>query len=130
MAASPSFGERNCILAVLVIFCFGSLAMCKEKKENMHISIGQAVEKANTKAIQLGYDVSTMTVSADENNAKWRQFTGRVNLRAHLPDISKQITGKEYFAVYYRPKIEQLGGDLWIFINRNNGEVLGIWRGK
>ncbi len=118
-------------IGVIVIICIGSTVMCKAKNEKMNISIQQAIEKANIKAKQLGYNLSSMTVIGDVDNTKWKHFAGRIDLVTHFPALAEQIKGKEYFAIYYQPNnVEQFGGDLWIFTDRHTGEILGVWQGK
>jgi hypothetical protein len=37
---------------------------------------------------------------------------------------------KKYWAIYYVPTAMGKGGDAWVFIDRNNGEVIGVILGK
>lgn len=44
--------------------------------------------------------------------------------------LLKDLDGRDYWAVYYSLLKMGLGGDLWIFVDRNSGEVIKVIRGE
>lgn len=40
------------------------------------------------------------------------------------------LPGKNYQAVYLGPKRLQAGGDMWVFVDRESGEVIDVVGGK
>ena len=93
----------------------------------------KVIEIAKKAARDLGFDLKKMTMEADENNTKWKkEFPSLENAPGH---IGKKVKDKKYWAVYFEPfppsdpNTVQLGGDLWVFIDANTGEVLTYWKG-
>jgi len=74
-----------------------------------------------------------MSMSFDAYNLAWqRHMRENAGLNGML-DIETKLQhrkSQDYWAVYYGPLKEQLGGDLWVFVDRQTGEVLGTIRGK
>ena len=83
---------------------------------------------ADAEAQRLGYDIERMSVSFDYYNSLWTDHykavadTPHSNLRA--------LEGRDFFAVYYGPLKKQLGGDLWVFVERLTGEIITTIQGK
>ena len=76
---------------------------------------------ADAKAKELGYDIEQMSVSFDTYNSEWNdylKFLGKTDR-----DIDERLN-QPYLAVYYAPLKMMLGGDLWVFIDRNTGEPI------
>jgi hypothetical protein len=86
---------------------------------------------ADQEAKRLGYDVEQMSVSFDVYNSQWRDYLKSLEGAGGMPDIEAKLKDREPLAVYYAPmKRFQLGGDLWIFIDWNTGEVIETIRGE
>ncbi|MFA5164181.1 MAG: hypothetical protein WC481_01265 [Candidatus Omnitrophota bacterium] len=81
---------------------------------------------ANKEAARLGYDIESMDVYLDRYNAEWNKLIS--NNPSYLdcnPGLRDKLRSG-YWAVYYSPKRSfRKGGDLWIFINPNTGEIIG-----
>ena len=85
---------------------------------------------ADQEAKKIGYDVGQMGVSLDIYNSTWRDYLKTSERSGAIQEIEGKLNDRHYWAVYYSPLKEQLGGDLFVFIDRNTREVLGILRGK
>ena len=90
------------------------------------------VEVANKTAQELGYKLSEMTISIDENNSAWNNHISKVPFfeSEFGQDVKKKLDNKKYWAVYYQPKRTQLGGDLFVFIDKETKEVITVIRGQ
>jgi hypothetical protein len=81
-----------------------------------------------------------MTVIYDENNAKLKEHSKRSGVsiynkktdtweKASASTSEKDfpvLLGRNYQAVYFAPKVQQKGGDLWVFIDKITGEII-LW---
>ena len=85
---------------------------------------------ADKEAQKLGYDIERMGVSLDIDNSTWRDDLKTSEQSGAIPQIEGKLKDRHYWAVYYSPLEEQLGGDVFVFIDRDTGEILGIVRGK
>jgi len=90
----------------------------KEKRAQAQRSLSkeQIIEIAKSKAEELGFNLKEMTVFYDEDNQKLEEYP--------------LLSGRDYQAVYFTPKELMLGGDLWIFIDKNTGEVITYVMGE
>ena len=97
----------------------------------MKTSRAQAIEIANREAERLGYKTTTMNLELDEHNTFWNKYiSSGPSFWPNNPWYKEKLKNKEYWAVYYAPKIPQKGGDLWCFIDRTTGEVITHLKGK
>ena len=85
---------------------------------------------ADKEAQRLGYDVEQMSVSFDVYNSQWRDYLKSLEGIGGLPDVQAKLKDQEYWAVYYSPMKQQLGGDLWTFIDQQTGDIIERVRGE
>ena len=99
---------------------------------------------ATDKAKELGYKLEEMNVTYDDGNKKIKEHLTRSGISTYnkktktweknLPTTPEkeypELAGRNYQAVYCAPKKMQLGGDLWVFIDKDTGEVIRYIRGK
>jgi hypothetical protein len=100
---------------------------------------------AISKAQELGYKTEDMDITYDEDNQKIKEHLKRSGVSTYnegtktwekdSPTAPEQeypeLKDKDYQAVYFGPKEAGIkGGDLWVFIDKNTGEVIKYIRGK
>ena len=85
---------------------------------------------ADAKAKELGYDVEQMSVAFDFYNSHWHDYLRRATNFVPYPDIPAKLNDRKYWAVYYAPIKDQLGGDLSVFIDRETGETIDVIQGQ
>ena len=104
---------------------------------------------ADKEAKRLGYDTEHMGISFDAYNSQWddyRRSLRRVQVQDKSTGAFQPLSAEEqekqehallqhlenrgYLAVYYGPMERMLGGDLWVFIDRDTGEILKTIRGQ
>lgn len=111
----------------LVIACSGDGAKTMIQRD-------RAVELAKTEATRLGYSIETMEISADETNSRWVEFVRPTDLPRQYPDLAPKLAARRYWAVWLKPRQKPghivLGGDIFVFVDATNGEILGVLRGK
>jgi hypothetical protein len=118
---------RSFSVSFLMLFLLARQGHCND------LSKERVIEIAKQAARDLGFDLKKMTIEADENNTKWKEeFASIENAPGH---IGKKVKDKKYWAVYFAPippsdpNTVQMGGDLWVFVDANTGEVLTYWKG-
>lgn len=85
---------------------------------------------ANHEAQRLGYDVSHMSVAYDDGNTQWEEHHVAHAGTPQTHEVDQRLHGHVYQAVYYSPEADQLGGDLWVLIDAETGEVLAAVQGQ
>lgn len=98
---------------------------------NMVITKEHAIEIADREAMRLGYDTKVMNMEIDEQNTKWSTYIlSTPSALEGARELKDALKKRKYWAVYYGPKGLVLGGDIFIFIDRDTGEILGVLRGR
>ena len=101
---------------------------------DMEITKDKAIEIANKEAKKLGYDIESMNIKITKHNTPWNEYLPKESETEYDVERKKQLTNKEYWAVYYYPKQEKnypiLGGDICIFVDSSSGEIITNIRGK
>ena len=100
-----------------------------EEKKTM--TLDDAVELAKQEPKKSGVYVEKMDVTADEENTAWERFV------AIQPSVLEgeiiegmSLEEKDYWAVYCGPKANVLGGDAWVFVDKETAKVIGVIRGR
>ena len=119
--------KRNGVFALVVVLGVMSVSAAERTWTRSEI-----LAAADAKAKELGYDVERMSVSFDVYNSGWRDYLKSIGRTDAA--IDSRLDGRTYFAVYYAPLKTRkagveladpaLGGDLWIFIDGDSGEVI------
>jgi hypothetical protein len=99
------------------------------------ITLDHAVSIARRQAEELGYDLDQMGARYDEANTAWNEHVRRRSgFYDSLPDLKSKLEARNYWAVHFGPKPGpdegRLGGDVWVFVAKDNGDVLAYLRGK
>ncbi len=94
----------------------------------------KAVEIANKKAIELGYDLNIMIIDIDEENTGWNNYISydkSHDFWKENPELRDKLMSRSYWAVYYGPnKVNQLGGDLWVVVDKETYQIITYLRGQ
>jgi hypothetical protein len=71
-----------------------------------------------------------MSISWDEENSQWhRHLSSDVpGTPDSDPELTYRLSRTEYWAVYCGPIETQCGGDLWVFVAKDTGHIVG-WVG-
>jgi hypothetical protein len=129
---------RTCGVAVTasLSMSFGFIGCKSSNSGNEHPTVHKddAILVANRVAISAGYQIDRMKTTADESNSEWNQ------LLCLLPNdpsdkalerIKKRLSGREYWAIYYEPvETNRFGGDLFVFVDKRTGKVIGYLKGQ
>ena len=90
-------------------------------------TLSQAIDISKKELTDKGFDVKNMNINGDEKNTAWQEFSstpGSTTLQTPL--VKKMDLGKkDYWAIYFAPRKQMLGGDAWVFIDKNSGETIG-----
>lgn len=115
---------------VFINVCCTIAENAKNEVEQMEISKEKVHEIANNKAKEIGYDIKEMKVELDKENTRWNEYIKKGPILENDNKLRLALKDRKYWAAYYAPKRIQFGGDLWIFIDKNTGEVITIIQGK
>ena len=127
------------LMIIFLSFCFIKISFAKtelSKEEIMNI----AVKKASA----LGFSEEKMTIVYDAGNKEIKENTKNAGVSVYnrktgawdkespaTPEKSyPQLMGRNYQAIYFGPRERQKGGDLWIFVDKNSGEIITYVLGK
>lgn len=121
-----------CMFIIMSAFALLLTACASSENEgaNMDIAKEKALQISNREAEKLGYNLSEMTVNVDDKNSLWEEYIKSGPILEYDDALKNTLKNKEYWAIYYRPKRLQKGGDLFVFIDKYTGEVLTSIRGK
>lgn len=115
---------RSIFLLVMTLF---SVISCKND-----LSKEQILEIANRKAVTEGFNLQDLDVKYDEHNKIWSEESKMFRStsdKSPLEQLSRLET-RNYQAIYYKPKELMLGGTLWVFVDRETGEVITFLGGE
>lgn len=115
------------LLVIIVLVSTTLYSIATEVPGPMNITRQQAIEISKKEALKLGYDVDSMNLEIDENNTTWNKY---IKLDPD-PDMLSKLKNRKYWAVSYSPRDDEtFGGDVWILIDKNDGHIIEIIRGK
>ena len=104
---------------------------------NGEISREQVAQIAKNEALRLGYLLEHLEIELDETNREWNDYVSFLqraevheNTKTWMQGFSVKMAGKKYLAGYFRPKQQQLGGDLFVFVDARTGDILDVVRGR
>lgn len=126
------FTSMNKKILIVVILFFtlisgGCVHMPKENKKA--VTLNESIAIAKKVANELGYIITELEVVADSQNSLWNKH--KINILTGNIDLKKKLENEEYWVIYFRPKdINRVGGDLFVFIDKKTGTVIGYLRGQ
>ncbi len=99
----------------------------------MKLSLEELKKTADQELQRQGYDLSKMSAIYDENNSDW-YIPMLLKGIERMPDLRVKIAGHDYIIVLYKQKPRKgkmiVGGDGYVFVDRNTGEILLFLEGK
>ena len=124
--------RRMLFLVMLFSISFLNIncALCQREVKQTMVLEKEAIDIGNKEAARLGYNISDMRVDVDEKNTKWNEHIKSGPVLEWNPDIRDKLKNKEYWAIFYGPIKKQLGGDIVIFVDKVNGEVIAVIQGE
>lgn len=96
---------------------------------DMRIVENMAIEIANKEAKKLGYNIESMTVRASHYKSPLNEYISDSKEEYYVERRGK-LKNKEYWAIYYSDPKFNKGGDICIFVDSSNGEIITSIRGK
>jgi hypothetical protein len=85
---------------------------------------------SNAKIRELGYDLRNMTTEYDTDNKQWKKYTESLS-DGDMDSTMALLHERDFQGVYYAPKGKStLGGDVWVFVDRDTNEVITVLRFK
>ncbi len=90
----------------------------------------EAVTIANKEATRLGYNLNRIESSADAENSVWTHYLRQGVLRLRHLNLERKLASKRFWAIYYAPRQSQFGGDLFVFVDKENGDVIDHLKGQ
>ncbi|MBP7088100.1 MAG: hypothetical protein KBB01_02235 [Candidatus Omnitrophica bacterium] len=90
------------------------------------LSRQQLIALAMAKAYELGYNRENVSIIYDDSNEKWQSY---LNYLGVLPKEYSLLLQRNYQSIYVVFRYDESRQPLfWIFIDRDNGEVITIIR--
>jgi len=103
----------------------------KPKNEGINMTLDEAKEVGKRELKKRGYPVEDMRVEADEKNTAWQEFIAKDPSILQRQIVKRMnLEDKNYWVIYYAPKKIQLGGDAWVFVDKNEGKIIGVILGE
>jgi phage-related minor tail protein len=102
------------------------------------LSKEKIIEIAQAKVLATGNDLAAMTVTYDVENEMLKKHLMRVGVSQYnkqtkswdavqgtTPEAWRpKLKNRAYQAVYFAPNQKMKGGDFWVFVDLNTGEVI------
>lgn len=99
------------------------------KQNKAKATLDKAIVIAKNVASELGYIIDELEVVADSQNSLWKKY--KIDILAGNMDLKNKLGNKEYWVIYLRPKdTNVVGGNIFVFVDKNNGKVIGYLRGQ
>jgi hypothetical protein len=128
--------KKQIVPLTLVIFVLGC-AHLKGEIGNMPINKDRAIEISSAEAKALGFNVSVMEINIDENNTLWKRYSSSLNVSTgstildEMPEVKSKLKGRAFWVVLFLPRgYEHHDGDLWVFVDKNTGEIILHLKGQ
>jgi len=122
------------IIQVLMVFLVSNGALGNGTIEkNMVITQIKAIELANSEAKRLGYAIDSLDLKVEPTASDRNSFLKNHPGYRDYKSVMSKLNNRRFWAIYFSPKPKTeivLGGDLWVFIDAENGETLSVIRGK
>jgi hypothetical protein len=90
-------------------------------------------EAAQKEAAKHGHDAGFDEISIDDDTRYWTDHLSSLSLnnnseqtRAHAGHLLAKLKQKQYQVVRFTPKRSMLGGSLYVFVDAETADILGI----
>jgi hypothetical protein len=121
-------GIANVLVVITLLLC--SCAIAEGGGKNSMITEIEARVSADNEALRLGYIPKEMKVILDCENLTWNQYLVHGGSSIKNLDLKRQLEGRRFWAIYYEPPQGQVGGDLFVFVDKDTGQIIGHLRGQ
>jgi hypothetical protein len=130
------------LLLLVIVLCFASSFAFSQSNQ---LTKERIIQIAISKARDLGYKTEKMNIVYDDGNKSIKEHLKHIGVSTYNEKTKKwekdlpttpgkeypELKGKDYQSVYFGPKGSGiLGGNLWVFVDKNTGEVIKYIRGK
>ena len=132
MKPKPMRSELNTLLrgiASLLLMLLVGCVNAVNRTEAKTVSKTEIMRIANKAATDMGYDLRKLKVSMDDNNSIWNEYISKMPAGWHS-NVVDRLKGRKYSALYYEPKPLRFGGDLFVFVDRQTGQVVATLAGQ
>lgn len=127
---------KSSLVGISILLLIVNFSNCRTKKEmkseEAMLSLNEAIEKGKEELKKRGYAVEDVRVRADQNNTAWQKFVAGnpLVLQTEIVKGMKLEEEDKYWAIYYGRKKLIPGGDAWVFVDANSGEIIGVMLGR
>lgn len=98
------------------------------------INLDTAIElaKVELKKRNPKYPVGQVNITSDDENGGWKEYVSSSPSVLNENSIKNlNLNKKDYWAIYFAPKGEKtLGGDAWVFVDRDEGKIIAVILGQ
>ena len=111
----------NLLLSICVTCLFTLLSACSTSALTRQEIVRIAGEQAKGEGIIL----ANRNTVFDRGNKRWHRKFKTINTT--MAPSYEFLENREYQAILYSLKRSQLGGDFWVFVDKQSGEVLTFY---
>lgn len=117
-------------VAVMCLLVFTGIALAADEAKKEGFSKDKVIAIATAKVRAAGFNLEEVQIIYDENNQLWDRQIGKMTGLDKSPNfgIFKKGFMKNYITVYF--DFKEPMPDLWVFIDKDTGEVLDIYKIK
>lgn len=122
-----SMGWTMCGILVSIMVSWTPLASAEERTWTR----SEILTVTDAEATRLGYDVERMSVAFDVHNTTWESYHKTVEPVGGTAKQDEELKDRHYLAVYYaslNPMTK--GGDFWVFLDLQTGQVTEVVVGE
>lgn len=121
---------KKCKLFIIILLSwftiFSVLGMGHKGGKIVRITKEEAIKIANEELLKQNFNVRETNIFIDENNTVWKErYLSNNKFSNNNLDIIEKLRDREYWAINYMPIEENiLGGEAWVFVDKNKGEII------
>lgn len=123
--ANEKTGKENILYEL-----FSNTITIKIDSEIVSFTLNEAKELSKRELKRRGYPVEDMRITADEKNTAWREFIADPSVLQRQIVKRLNLEERNYWTIYFAPKKPMKGGDAWVFVDKNNGKIIGVILGE
>ena len=121
-------GESHCFRILLIPLILLGVSCDSASGPRSQLSEDEIIAIASKRALAEGFNPTEMDVVYDADNTMWKELERSGHISD--PDTARalhSLKNRSYQAVRYMPKKLMLGGALWVFVDKYNGEVIALY---
>jgi hypothetical protein len=125
---------RYLMMGSLVVQLLLHVCGCSTGQEPVRqavLSKEDALRISNKIAYQVTPDYGKMNVGIDETNSDWNKFLSQYDSPQSFGGLTAKLKHRDYWAVFYEPaNSNQFGGWFFVFVEKQTGRVIDVFRGQ